>query len=132
MALDRSKLSASLRNIFSSPEGIAGAPQAEALWTNAYHGYAMDAEDVSGDRVATASRSGFLSALDFGSDGGSVSKAARDFDNAFVAHWTGAVFAVGSLIGVPPGECPNAGGNGVWSSEITSVVVTVADRKSVV
>jgi len=126
MALDRSKLSRALRSIFSNPAGVSGAPQAEAMWTNAYDSYGLDAEDVSGDRVTTVNMGGFLSALDFGSSGGTSRKAAQDFDRAFVAYWTGGVFAVGSLITVPPGACPNVGGNGIWGSETTSVVVAVA------
>lgn len=126
MALDRSKLSTALRAIFSNPAGVASASQAEAMWAEAYDSYGFDAEDVSGDVVTTVNFGGFLSALDFGSSGGSSRKAAQDLDRAFVAYWTGAVFAVGSLITVPPGECPNVGGNGTWGSETTSVVTAVA------
>jgi hypothetical protein len=124
MALDRSKLSGRLRTLFTSPDGIANAQDAESRWTAAYDSYALDAEDVSGDMVTTTNRPGFLSALDFGS-WSSVQQAAQRFDDAFVAYWTGGVFAVGSLIAVPPGECPNVGGNGTWASETTSVVTAV-------
>jgi hypothetical protein len=123
--LSRSKLSGDLARIFGSPDRISGRSSAESLWTNAYHSYASDAEDISGDGVLTVNKTAFLSILDFGREK-TPSEAAHNFDQAFVAYWTGAIFSVGILIVTPPLECPNAGGNGVWSSETTSVVDSVA------
>jgi hypothetical protein len=122
--LDRSKLSGALSGIFSNPDGILSRQEAEVLWTNAYHRYAQGAEDVSGDGVVTVNKPGFLSTLSFGEQ--SASDSARNFDAAFVAYWTGAVFAVGKLIVTPPVVCPNVGGNLIWGSETTSIVTVVA------
>jgi len=125
MGLSKQKLTSGFLSLFGNSDGISGLPDVHTKWTNAYHSYAMDAEDVSGDRVVTTNRTGFLSSLSLGS-GNSIFQAALNFDRAFVAYWTGGIFAVGALIVVPPAGCPNVGGSGVWSSEITSVVTVVS------
>lgn len=126
MGLDRTKLSRELRSLFGGTSGVGTIPAAKERWARAYHSYATGAEDVSGDRVQTANRPGFLGALQL-RNGASTREAAQMFDRAFVAYWTGAVFGVGQLIAAPSAQCPNIGGNGIWASEVSSVVVGVLE-----
>jgi len=124
MALDKSKLSSSLRSLFENPDGISSAADAEAKWADAYNSYAMDAEDASGDRPAVTNQGGFLSTLSL-VEGATVAGAAQLFDAAFVTYWTGGVFVVGTPITVPPPGCPSIGGTTIWATEITSLVTVV-------
>jgi hypothetical protein len=88
-----------------------------------YHDYAREAEDVSGERATNLDKAKFENALNL-----SRSRTARQFckqlDRAFVAYWSGTVFAVGAPP-TPTTACPNVGGTGVFSTETSSVVVSV-------
>jgi len=116
-------------SFFGTPDSISSAAVGEVRWADAYHLYASDAEDISGDGVVSANRRKFLEILDFGGKK-TAAETAQNFDRAFIAYWTGAVFGVGSLIVTPPIQCPdvNPGGSGVWASETTSVVVAVTQN----
>jgi len=109
--------------------GFTGFPSSKAdaktAWTNAYDLYAATAIDISGDFIVTgsANAAGFKNSLSFDT-GGTSSSAAADFDAAFVAYWTGAVFAVG-IIPPPAGTCPNVGGTSTFGVETTSVVSAI-------
>ena len=114
-----------MQQLFNRPDGIVNQRDAENKWARAYHGYAGEAEDVSGDTIVTANMAGFRGALTLFSAGATAALTARRFESAFVSYWTGGVFGIGKLILSPPGGCPNVGGNGTWGSEVTSVVMTV-------
>jgi len=92
---------------------------------DAYDTYASDAEDYSGDSVASKSPSGFRSALNAMLSTWTAADAAAAMAAAFVAYWTGGSFAVGSLIsgtGSPP--CANQGsGTKIFAVENTSAVI---------
>lgn len=131
MTLDSSKLVTEIRK-FGDPNYISfgGFPStasaAKTAWANAYYNYAKDAEDVSGDAVASASlnKTGFSDALDFDSKS-TIENAAGKFDDAFVAFWTGVTFAVGTFT-TGTEACTNVGGTLVFSSETTSAVTAIA------
>jgi len=125
--LNQTKLLTELRKI-ADPEysGFEGHPEntndARTRWANAYHAYASDAVDASNDAVLSTNLAGFKSALIYAVPS-TVAQGAMYYDNAFVAYWTGATFAVGA----PPvgGPCPNIGGTTIFSTEITSMVTVV-------
>ncbi len=123
MALSAATLAQSLVQIANGKDGMPSL-LAEDLWATAYDLYARAAQDVSGDLLLSANRAGFRAALSF--DGSrSAMEIAHQFELAFVAYWTGAIFSVGiPPPPVPPG-CPNVGGNTIFASEVSSVVVTV-------
>lgn len=97
--------------------------EAKQKWAAAYDLYASAATDVSGDIVSTKNKAGFQGALLL-DDKNTPMKAAQEFENAFVAYWTGAVFAVG-IPPTPAAKCPSVGGTTLWSTETTSVVTTI-------
>jgi hypothetical protein len=124
MALDKAKLKAELLKILDEEDpGFLGFPDnaadAAANWAAAYDTYAADAEDVSGDAVASVNKAGFESALIF-ADSNVPAAAAGEFDLAFVNFWTGGTFAVGT----PPSS--GVGGNGTFGVELTSAVTVAA------
>jgi len=126
--LNEATLKDRLLRFFSTPSTIRTEEDAREQWTEAYHLYAQAAEDVSGDGVVVSSlgRDVFWDALDF-QDNRTGAEAARMFDAAFVAFWQSVTFGTAVLLGVPPTECPNIGGSGVWTSETSSVVVEVRE-----
>jgi len=125
MALSKSTLETEFRKLmdpdFAQFAGFPDdGPAAAANFANAYDLYASNAADASGDLVASKNKAGFESAL-AGVISPNTPAAAMGaaFEQAFVMYWTGAVFAVG----IPP---PNGvGGTGLFSVELTSMVVTV-------
>lgn len=122
MSLSQSKLERSLLDFYRRPKSIGSVDQAERLWADAYHSYALDVEDVSGDGATNLERAKFLGQLNFRGVRHQQTWAAQ-MDQAFVTYWTGVVFAVGTP---PVGPvCPNVGGNLVFSVETTSVVTLV-------
>ena len=122
--LDRRRLERDLRRLFNTPSAISSPTDAEIRWAEAYTGYAADAEDASGDSLASSNPIGFRRALRF--RGSSTSDSfAQQIANGFSAYWTGATFNVG-LITAGTAGCPNVGGTGLFSSETTSLVTSVA------
>lgn len=115
------KLESKLLDFFSSPN-FDTSFQAAMAWTDAYDSYARDAMDASNDRVVVTNRPGFQAALQFNSQSGVAPTMAQMFDTAFVAYWTGAVFAIG-IPPTPAAPCPSIGGNTIFGVEITSLVV---------
>jgi hypothetical protein len=127
VTLDVNRLQQSLTRLFSSPDRVRSALDAEDLWAEAYHGYASSVEDVSGDIATNLDITKFRRELRF-RDAGSVMTFAEQLDRAMVSYWTGVVFGIGSLPpGIPP--CPNSGGSGVFGSETSSVVGSVESGK---
>jgi hypothetical protein len=134
MALSVATLTAELRKImdpayegFSYPTSRAAAI---SRWTSAYDTYAQEAVDASGDEVSAANAAGFSAAITSGwIDAWTYEEAASAFRDAFIAYWTGATFAVGSLIGgTGTVGCQNQGtGNRIFGVEYTSVVSNVND-----
>lgn len=129
MALSASTLAGELRKIFDPGAGGFGWPASRsaaiASITAAYDTYASDAVDYSGDAVASKSPSGFQAALAAAfSDTWTAADAADAFRDAWIAYWTGATFAVGAPP-PPSGQCPNSGGNTVFSVEISSAVTII-------
>lgn len=126
MSLNRARLRRSLTSWFQQPEGIRSSAQAEQKFAEVYHEYAREGEDVSGERAGNLSAARFRAQLHF-----QWSRTAKEsclqLDRAFVAYWTGAVFAIAV---VPPASppCPNVGGSGVFASETSSAVVAVQAR----
>lgn len=126
MTLQVGKLDQELGRVFSSPGSVASTTIAEQRWATAYHAYCLDAEDVSSDPPINLASLKFRSLLNFR---GSFTAAqfAAQLEAAFVAYWTGTLFS----ILVPPlvtSACPSIGGTGLWSVEVTSVVVPVVPQ----
>lgn len=124
MALDKSVLKEELLKLLDEGHAeFAGFPSsasdAAQNWADAYDTYAADAEDVSGDAVASANAAGFKSALVFADGTPTPVASSLEYDAAFVAYWTGATFAVGT----PPSS--GTGGNGTFGVELSSAVVSV-------
>ena len=132
MSLDRDKLRDSFRAVVDPTYPLHAFPatQADAVeaWTEIYDSYALAAEDVSGDSVVTANRAGFKAALTMDIHSGDPETLAAEFAAAFLAYWTGAVFAIGKLPATPTVPCPSVGGNLIWGSEATSVVSAVVSE----
>ena len=137
MALNLATLTADLVKLLDSTSPtFVGYPSDKASaavnWCNTYHLYAQAATDISLDPVVTANLPGMINILTAqlpDAAGGTIVDAANAFDAAFVAYWTGAVFAIGTPIPpAPPPLCPNLfvpPGNGIWALEVTSLVTAV-------
>jgi hypothetical protein len=137
VALDQNTLKTELLKLFDENDPLfvgwpATVADAATNWGNAYNTYAMAAQDVSGDILATPNLAGFTGTLT-GQLATSVDAVSSSlaFDTAFVAFWTGAIFAVG----IPPtpvpilptgAACPNVGGTLTFVTETTSIVSLVA------
>lgn len=124
MALAVETLAQALLQIARGKTGMP-ATLAEDLWARAYDTYARTAQDVSGDAVLSTNPTGFRAALSFAGSR-SAMEIAQQFDTAFIAYWTGAVFSVGIPPPPVPAGCPNVGGNTIFATEVSSVVVSVA------
>jgi len=72
--------------------------------------------------VIVTNRPGFQAALSF-SPGSLAPIAAAQFEAAFLAYWTGAVFAVG-IPPSPAAACPSIPPAPPWAVEVSSVVVS--------
>jgi hypothetical protein len=124
--LNKNKLRSAFQEIFDGAvdKSVDSTAKAEDQWADAYHSYAKDAVDVSGDKLSVSNSVGFRAALQFDAAKAAASPAviALQFDLAFVTYWTGAVFSVGTPPS-PAAKCPSIGGNTLWSVEATSVVV---------
>lgn len=134
MTLSVSKLKTELLKIMdpthSNWVGFPSTPaQAAANWTDAYHTYAADAEDFSGDSPLSVLPAAFEAVLasEWASYNGSFALGAESLANAWAAYWTGGTFAIGGLIsGTGSGGCANVGsGNKIFGTEISSVVTVV-------
>lgn len=139
MALNKDTLKTEiLKLIDPEDEDFVGYPEDAATaaenWAAAYATYAADAEDASGDALASASESGFADAIESGLAGdpeadppvpgsSTPAQAAAAFGAAFLAFWTGATFAVGTLLDPLTEPCPSVGGTGIWATEATSAVL---------
>lgn len=123
MSLDSGKLYRGFVRWFQLPDGVRTYEQAEQKLARVYHDYAMDAEDVSGERASNLDMQKFQQRLGF-----SRSRSERDFarqiEDAFVSYWTGTTFPI---LVVPPASppCLNVGGTGEFSSEVSSQVTSV-------
>ena len=123
MSLDANKLYREFLVWFKTGN-IYTYAQAERRLAKVYHDYAQGAEDVSGEGPDNLDASRFERHLRF-----SGSRTARQFaqqvDDAFVAYWTGTTF---SILVLPPASppCPNVGGTGEFSVELSSQVTAVA------
>ncbi len=107
------------------PEGGSFNPSnPAAAWATIYDDYASNGEDVSGDAMAGGNKPLFEAALTLANTG-SAAQAATEFDNAFVAYWTGVAFGIATPP-TPLAPCPSVGGTTLWASELTSAVVAVA------
>lgn len=127
MALNQALLESEILKIVRADSASYPRSQVEAAaaWANAYDLYARAAQDASRDVLATANRPGFQSALRFNSISGNPALAATEFGNAFVAYWTGAVFAIG-IPPLSPVPCPFIPPTvTTWVTELSSVVSTV-------
>jgi hypothetical protein len=133
MALDQTKLRTEFAKVMDADDpAFVGFPdttaQAADNWANAYHTYALDAEDVSGDSFlippVAANFSSTLAANLPPPLTGTAALAAAAFEAAFVAYWTPVTFNILELIPPPPfvPACPNIGlGNNIWGVETTSL-----------
>lgn len=128
MSLSLDKLRTALTRLFIRPDAVATHTQAEARLAAAYHEYAADVEDASGDSATNLDPGKFQMPLDFAREG-TPQSFARQLDRAFTAYWTGTAFGTSILIPAPPPDppCPNSGGTGVFGAEFSSVVVDVDD-----
>jgi hypothetical protein len=123
VSLDVNKLYNEFLRWFRSGGRVNSYEQAQRKLAQVYHAYAQDAEDVSGENPDNLDISKFERALRFRG-----SRNARQFaqqvDDAFVAYWTGTTFPI---LVVPPASppCPNVGGTGEFSAELSSEVTDV-------
>jgi hypothetical protein len=133
MALVLATLEAEFKKLMDPDDpGFLGHPptiaNAAAAWKDAYDLYASQAVDVSNDPLTTANPAGFeamlATLLPPGDPGGNPSQAADAFEQAFSTYWTGGIFATG-FPPTPAPVCPNVGGNGIWSIEQSSIVLSV-------
>lgn len=140
MALDQAKLKTEILKLID-PENPAfvghpedGATAAEN-WAAAYNAYALDAEDASEEAVSSVNDSGFEDAIKSGLEGdpgpppvpgsSTPAEAAAAFGAAFLAFWTGGIFAFGTPPNPLTEPCPSVGGNGIWGIEASSLVTAV-------
>jgi len=123
MSLSTDKLYHEFVRWFRTGGGVRTAEQAERRLAHAYYTYARDAEDVSGENPSNLIADKFERPLSFRRSG-TRQQFARQIDAAFVAFWTDVAFPI---LAVPPTSppCPNVGGSGEFSSEVSSQVVNV-------
>lgn len=126
MTLNASRLRLEFAMWVRNSQEIATYLQAERLFALTYHHYAKKATDVSGEYAINLSYRKFQMQLDFQSSR-TPEQFCRQLDRAFVAYWTGVTFATAIVPPVLP-PCPNQGGNGVFASEVSSVVVGVSPQ----
>jgi len=124
MTLRVYKLRQALVRWFGDSEELISAAQAESRWATIYHDYAREGEDVSGEPAINLSKSKFSRPLNL-KQSQTAQQFCRQLDQAFVSYWTGVTFAT-AVVPSPPLACPNIGGTGVFSVEISSVVTVVA------
>lgn len=128
MSLRVEALQDSLRNLLdpSAPGFVPYQPDrgvAAYRLCSAYDVYARDAVDQSGDQLVTANLPGMQQSFASGLSGSSTANAAAEaFAVAYSVYWIGASFAVGRL---PRPGPPTVGGNGIFSTEIASTVLSV-------
>jgi len=122
MSLNSAKLKQDLISWFSRPTSIANVRQAEDKFATVYHDYAKAAEDISGDLVSNVTKEKFANELEF-QRSQSLKDFCRQIDTAFVAYWTGAEFATGSLP-TPTVACPHSTEED-FASETSSVVTGI-------
>lgn len=127
MALNQAKLTASLLDIFANKGSSRTVEAFEEQWADAYDSYARDARDVSGDSLLLASPTGFRRSLNFRSCS-QPQHIANQFEMAFQAYWTGAIFQIGIPPSPIPIGCPNVGGNTIFGVELTSMVILVTPQ----
>jgi len=127
--LDQTKLETEFRKLMDPDYGgFVGFPptkdDAGDAFADAYDAYATDAVDESGDPVVTVNKAGFAGILKAGLGPNlPASAAAQIFDDAFVAFWTGGIFAIGTPPqGIPP--CPNNPSTPMVT-EVSSLVSTI-------
>lgn len=138
MTLSKSVLEAELLKIYDPSDKVNGFPSSTAAYAAAfraaYDTYIIgNAEDLSGDLVATVNSAGLESSLaanlpkgtDNPPDGPTAADAAKAYADAWVIYWTGAIFATGGLVAGTGSPCANVGGNGIFGSEISSLVTAV-------
>lgn len=129
--LDEGKLRQALLDFWRTPQGIRSIEDAEERWASAYHSYASDAEDISGDSLNAGNRTGFRGVLNFRSIR-HVSQMAQQLDSGFVAYWTGASFGLTSLVAGIGSPCPNVPvppqplSSLIFATETASSVIAVA------
>ena len=123
--LNPQKLQRSFLDYFEDPGPFKEPVDAAMEWTRIYDAYARDAVDASQDKVQVVNKPGFFAQLQFNASSGSPPSFASMLDKAFVAYWTGAVFAFG-IPPTPAAPCPSIGGNTIFSQELTSLVIAVA------
>lgn len=127
MSLNQAKLKTEIMKLIDEETpGFIGFPTdlvtACQNWGNAYNIYALDAVDISGDKLLTSNLVGFQNALAANlpvAEAGTSILAASAFDLAFISYWTAAVFSIGMI---PLG---GIGGTGIFSVEISSVVSAI-------
>lgn len=111
---------------FRNSQDIATYMQAERRFALTYHHYAKKATDVSGEQAINLSYRKFQIQLNFQSSR-TPEQFCRQLDRAFVAYWTGVIFATAIVPPVSP-PCANQGGSGVFASEVSSAVVGVSSQ----
>lgn len=128
MTLSKAVLKAELLKIMDSENpNFVGWPttSVDAInnFANAYHTYASQATDISGDSIVIVNLPGFVasitSSIPPANPGGTLANYASVMATAFTTYWTGGMFAIGML---PPF---GIGGTGIFSTEITSLVTVI-------
>jgi len=123
VSLSVDRLNKALLALFSTPERISTHRQAGKLLAEAYHLYAREAHDVSGDSPTNLTSQKFQECLFFDIRMTSENFAAQ-VDRAFMTYWMGATFQ--TLFPPSTGSaCPSVGGTGVFTVETTSQVTQV-------
>lgn len=129
MAYSRSSMLTEMRKFMDinhgSFEGFPSSPSDfAAKMKTAYNAAATVAEDISTDVPAAVNDSSFESTLAGLGNNESASGAASTWGDAFVGYWTAVAFNVGALVAGTGSPCPNAGGNGIFGVETTSLVTS--------
>jgi len=124
MALNQASLQSAIFDLLDDPDAQGTPQKAAAAWAGVYDDYARNAADVSQDRVSVTNRLGFQSSLLFNKTTGTPATAALEFQLAFTAYWTGAVFAVG-IPPLPGVGCPSIPPAPPWATEFSSIVTAV-------
>lgn len=114
-----------LDNISVSPEAAARKSEMVQAWADAFDTYGSAVTNVNLNPPATPpNKAGFAAALSFSAT--TAAQLAQEFGSAWTAYWTGLTFTPS-----PPGpingsaECPNVGGNLIFSVITTSAVTVV-------
>lgn len=101
MALNQSTLASNLETWIDGKENYNSISESMSEFADQYESYALNAIDISGDNPLVVQKAAMLAILNTITENETPASAAQKFEDAVIAFWTGATFA---LTIPPPGS----------------------------